>query len=60
VIGPQYVYDLAKQKLGDQLDTWLVTPHPDLTEHDRTPHGLIDSGCPGCVSRIRDLLEEMP
>ncbi|MGV7669112.1 hypothetical protein PJN91_17215 [Mycobacterium kansasii] len=58
-VGKQFVYDLACEKLGADTDEWLVTPHPSLAEHDRTPHGLIESGCPACLDQVTRLLEAM-
>lgn len=59
-VGKQFVYDLAVKKLGAEVDQWLVTQHPALFEHDRTPHGLIESGCPACLNQVTRLLEAMP
>lgn len=61
-IGPQYVYDLAKQKMGADVDTWLVTPRPEWAERhgDGTPHALLYSRCPACVNDVLEVVEALP
>lgn len=63
VIGPgkQEIYDLAKKKLGKEVDMWLVTPRPEWEHlHDGTPHGLLDSGCPTCMNEVLEAVKGMP
>lgn len=59
-VGPQFVYDLAKTKMGAAVDMWLVTPLPELDGiHDGTPHGLLESRCPACVNTVLEMVEAM-
>lgn len=59
--GKQQIFDLAKQKMGDQVYQWLVTPQPQWEGmHDATPHGLLESGCPACLNAVLEQVEGMP
>jgi hypothetical protein len=59
MIGKNFVYALAHQKLGDDDSDWLTTVHPALAHHDGTPVGNIESGCPACMHQVTEILEEM-
>lgn len=60
-LGKQEILDLAKEKLGDRMNLWLVTPRPEWHGiHDATPHGLLESGCPSCMNEVLELIEAMP
>ncbi|MFV8317168.1 hypothetical protein [Mycobacterium sp. 23] len=59
--GKEQVFDLAKEKLGDRFNAWLVTPRPEWHGlHDGTPRGLLESQCPTCVDEVLRAVEGMP
>ncbi|ORB93985.1 hypothetical protein LAUMK4_05874 [Mycobacterium persicum] len=59
--GKQHIFDLAKQKMGDRVYQWLVTPQTQWEgTHDATPHGLLESGCPACLNAVLEAVEAMP
>lgn len=59
--GKQQIYDLAKAKLGEAVNMWLVTPREEWRHlHDGTPHGLLESGCPTFLNAVLELVEGMP
>lgn len=63
LVGPDkdQVFDLAKAKLGDRFNVWLVTPRPEWHGlHDGTPRGLLESQCPTCVDEVLRAVEGMP
>lgn len=58
-VGAPYVYEQARLKLGRvKSQEWLYTPNPEL-EDGIAPAGLLESGCPTCINKVWELLEEM-
>ena len=59
MIGPNYVREVAADKLGKAAAVeWERTPNPAL-EDGVAPVALLDSGCPSCINMVYELVVAM-